>query len=1514
MPKRRFCFTFFVLICFSLPFTVTAQTVNIPDDNLRAIIENALGKAPGDTITAAEMEIFTIANLPNANIRDLTGLEYAINLTNLNLGPVREGESVRQSNILSDISPIAGLTNLEELNLEFTFLSDISALQGLNNLTKLYLGGNVISDISPLAGLNKLMYLGLENTFLSDISPLQGLNNLQFLALHENSISDISPLTGLNNLTWLFLSGNSITDISPLLENTGLGRADIVDVTDNPLNAASINDHIPALQSRGVNVLFDAVVAEPVVIPDANLRAAIENVLGKTSGAAITTVDMGTLTELRAPNANITALTGLEAATNLRTLDLGSERVDGRWMNSNSISDISPLVHLTNLKYLYLDRNSVSDILPLAQLSNLEELILRGNSISDISPLANLTNLAWLVLTDNSISDISPLANLTSLEYLSLGTNSISDISPLAELNNLTRLSLEINSISDISPLENLTSLEYLSLWYNSISDISAVAGLNNLTYLSLEINSISNISPLANLTSLENLGLTGNSISNISPLAGLNNLTRLSLEINSISDISGLAGLNNLTQLVLHDNSISDISPLVANTGLGSGDTVDVRENPLNDASINDHIPTLQSRGVDVLFDAVVAEPVVFPDDNLRAAIADALGKTSGDAITTMDMEALTELDASYADVTDLTGLEAATNLTQLFLGFNALSDISPVAGLTNLTELSLDLNAISDISPLAGLTNLTFLDLSSNPISDISPLEGLTNLTDLVLSDTLIADISPVAGLTNLTDLDLWGSAVSVLSPLAANMGLGEGDWVDVTGNPLNQESINTHIPALRSRGVTVESDAVITEPVAITDDNLRAKIEEALGKASGDTITTADMANLTVLHDAENANITDLTGLEAAINLRGLEIWGNSISDISPLANLTNLTHLWLGRNSISNISPLANLTSLEFLSLGINSISDISPLANLTSLETLSLGVNAISDISPLANLTSLTDLGLYGNAISDISPLAGLNNLTDLNLGGHSISDISPLAGLNNLTSLWLQSNSISDISPLANLTNLTDLNLPGNVISDISLLEGLNNLRRLTLQNNSISDISPLIANAGLGSGDTVNLSENPLNFISINTHIPTLRSKGVEVRADNLKPTTSEFTLSIPAGVHAIHIPLVVNRINGVDGTIETVGDVYDALGDAVRYIITLGADGNWIAYLGDESEGSMADAPIQDDTGLIAVMKEPKTLELMGDALGTAGTSQINLLSGNNLVGVPLDPTTEPDMISDLLDEGVAAVAVSNAAGDGFHTIAAAGDTGDGPVMGGVGYIVVATGESSIFIEGTAWENAGAAMAAPAVAFSGTQTPVLHVHGGVMDEFGMLAQVPELSVTVKNLSTGASLDTVLGSEASYSATFVEFGRHAAKAGDVLEITAQSRNPFVGVRPAPQIVVSADEVLASRISLPDLELYEIPSETELLANFPNPFNPETWIPYRLAKAAKVSLEIYDTNGSLVRSIDAGFKPAAVYESRASAIYWDGRNNYGERVASGTYFYLLVTGTYSATRKMVIVK
>jgi hypothetical protein len=99
-----------------------------------------------------------------------------------------------------------------------------------------------------------------------------------------------------------------------------------------------------------------------------------------------------------------------------------------------------------------------------------------------------------------------------------------------------------------------------------------------------------------------------------------------------------------------------------------------------------------------------------------------------------------------------------------------------------------------------------------------------------------------------------------------------------------------------------------------------------------------------------------------------------------------------------------------------------------------------------------------------------------------------------------------------------------------------------------------------------------------------------------------------------------------------------------------------------------------------------------------------------------------------------------------------------------------------------------------------------------------------------------------------------------------------------------------------------------------VPVKTALLPNFPNPFNPETWIPYQLSEPADVSLTIYNMRGVVVRKLKLGLQPAGVYQSRSRAIHWDGRNDIGEKVASGVYLYTLRAGDYTATRKMLIRK
>ena len=677
-----------------------------------------------------------------------------------------------------------------------------------------------------------------------------------------------------------------------------------------------------------------------------------------------------------------------------------------------------------------------------------------------------------------------------------------------------------------------------------------------------------------------------------------------------------------------------------------------------------------------------------------------------------------------------------------------------------------------------------------------------------------------------------------------------------------------------------------------------------------------------------------------------------------------------------------------------------------------------------------NMPTLTQLRAVDADISNLTGLEGATKMISLRLPTNNISDISQLAELTKLTVLSLWVNNISDISPVAELTKLTLLDLGINNISDISPLAGLTNLQWLGLRGNNISDISSLAANAGLGSGDTVDVWGNPLSYLSIHTHIPTLQSRGVIVEFDNRTPApplkisgddqqaapgttlehpfvvevrdqngevfagvpvtfaitagggtlsvtntiadangraqsiltlgpnfgtntvlvsaagievtvtfaaiseTPEFLWSIPAGISLIHVPLKVTAVDGMEQTIESVGDLYDVLGGTgtVNFLITYDSQTQeWRSYFVSSDRGTLADAPLADDTGIIAGLRAPMSVHLSGDPLGTDGNSTITLNQGLNLVGLPLrDPRIA--RVSHLFAlEGIGGnvpVIILTHGGE-FKAVGRAGDPGDIEITGGQAFIMTAQREAMVTISGDGWYNVSEVAAGPPLSLKsievGHTTPVLGVRGSIIDE-GTGVNNAGLRVRVKNLSTGRAVAAVAkdvqpsrtdkreptGVGNQVTIVDVETGR-AARIGDILEVSVRSPSPLIGVQPL-QYTVTAEDVRQSLIQLSALVAYEIPTETELLRNYPNPFNPETWIPYRLAEDAFVTLTIYDLSGHVVRTLDVGHRIASAYESRSKAIYWDGRNGLGEQVASGVYFYHLSAGDYSATRKMMILK
>jgi hypothetical protein len=113
---------------------------------------------------------------------------------------------------------------------------------------------------------------------------------------------------------------------------------------------------------------------------------------------------------------------------------------------------------------------------------------------------------------------------------------------------------------------------------------------------------------------------------------------------------------------------------------------------------------------------------------------------------------------------------------------------------------------------------------------------------------------------------------------------------------------------------------------------------------------------------------------------------------------------------------------------------------------------------------------------------------------------------------------------------------------------------------------------------------------------------------------------------------------------------------------------------------------------------------------------------------------------------------------------------------------------------------------------------------------------------------------------------------------------------------------------------IPTRILQRNLEVLIIPEENQLLLNYPNPFNPDTWIPFQLAKESDVTIHIYNVSGQLVRTLEIGYKDAGLYYSRERAAHWDGKNTTGEKVASGVYFYHIKAGDFQATRKLLVIR
>ncbi len=1009
----------------------------------------------------------------------------------------------------------------------------------------------------------------------------------------------------------------------------------------------------------------------------------------------------------------------------------------------------------------------IRNLTGLEHATQLERLDLRSNQISNLTPLARLTQLEVLILANNQISNITALAGLTRLRVLALDGNRVSNLAPLARLTQLERLFLIDNQVSNLAPLAGLTQLTELYLDHNQIRNISPLTRLSKLKWLALKGNQISNLNPLARMTQLERLALEDNQIRDVTPLRALTNLTHLFLKDNQIRDVSALARLVNLRQLILAGNPIQDTSPLASLTNL---DVVDVKITA----------PT-PPRPVEPRPDPP-RETNLVPDAGLAAAVRRALGLAPNATITKQTLQRLKALEALNRQITDLTGLENATQLERLELNLNRIQDVSPLAGLTQLVALNLSFNQIQDVSPLAGLTQLVALNLSENQVQDVNPLVRLTRLERLYLNLNQIQDVSPLARMTRLMELGIAQNEIRDVSPLTRLVNLKKL-WL--VGNPITDTSPLASLPKL----ATV--DVEITEPVVQVEATQHPPmywIDTITGTLH--RLVNAEMENLV-------PNVRNATYI--AIDVANEKVyWTEEMGDNTGRIRRANLDG--------TNVRLVVNLRTAPPHSMALDTAGGKIYITN-------------------------------------------GWGKIQRLNIDG-------------------------SNFEP--NL--ITELDAPGGLILDVAgdkiyWTEKTGRIRRASLDGSYIQDIATGLANPLniATSGDTIYWTEK------------TGENSG-EIRFVNLLGTPNvrtrhSFSQDFPVGlaVDAVEKKLYWTTSRGNIGRSN-----FDGSNFQPNFVTGLIAPGAFALNV---------ERPVIDLTAFHEQLTDPdsdgggKWIDLKEQDISLLPT--LKSQGGNTETVIIIVNNTEAEIAYYWVDYEGSQISYGEIAPGDFanqHTYA-----------GHVWLIKDASGRNLTVFRTV--EKTGRALIEEASKVKESPEVKLDVNSdGVVN-------IQDLVLVASNFGqTGANAADVNGDGVVNITDLVKVAGALGNAAAAPSLSRQALAMFTTADVRQWLTQAQHLDLTDATSQRGIRFLEqlltalIPKESALLPNYPNPFNPETWIPYQLAKPADVTLTIYGVDGKVVRRSVLGHQLAGTYRSKGRAAYWDGRNAVGEPVASVSIF------------------
>lgn len=404
-----------------------SQIINIPDANLKRVIQNVLSLNSDDNITADDMAKLKSFSAASQNIKDLEGMQYAINLQQVSF----------DYNPLENLSPLNNLTNLSDLYLQHTNITNLADLTNLPNLVDLRINYNNIKDISSINNFSKLTVLGADSNQIDNISSLSSLKAMQQFSFVGNNISDISVVQYYPEIQGVWASNNPINDISILGNKNTLQVVQLANINTSdftPLATLSELKRVDLSKNNLSDISF--------------LKNSANN-----------------LYYVFLQHNNLTDITPLSGTKNIGIMGLDY---------NNQLEDFSPLLNNHELAALSLSGTKIEniDFINPANFPKLSQLYLASNHISDLSPLSALSTLSLLTLESSSVQDVSFLkAYSHTTVYLNYN-----NITNLKILSNTEGVKCQVN--------EQTVSLPNVSLGHETPLDLFSPSGIPAITWI----------------------------------------------------------------------------------------------------------------------------------------------------------------------------------------------------------------------------------------------------------------------------------------------------------------------------------------------------------------------------------------------------------------------------------------------------------------------------------------------------------------------------------------------------------------------------------------------------------------------------------------------------------------------------------------------------------------------------------------------------------------------------------------------------------------------------------------------------------------------------------------------------------------------------------------------------------------------------------------------------------------------------------------------------------------------